>query len=141
MVDNLDNGQLNVKLDLIISQLEKVTKDMVTKDVFDTWRQSYSDRMVRLENDHQGWVQASTSAHVKMEAESKARHEVSMRKVDELEKEIEYKLDEQRKRGEAIEAEQRNRKNSTAKFVVGLVVTSLLSVTAIVASLITAYIT
>ena len=140
-MDTLDNGQLNVKLDLIISQLEKVTKDMVTKDVFDTWRQSNNDRIIRLENDHQNWVQASTSAHVKLEAESKANLETSLRGIEELEREINHKLDEQRKRGEAIEAEQRSRKNSTAKFVVGLVVTSMLSVVAIVGSLITAYIT
>lgn len=138
MVDNLDNGQLNVKLDLILSQLDSVVKTMITKDLFDTWRQGNNERLTRLEDDHKAWVQESTAAHVKLEAASQARHEQAIKSVETLEAEFNHRLKEEKERNDKIEAEQRARKNATAKFVIGLVVTIALSVGSIVTSIVLA---
>lgn len=140
MVDNLDNGQLNVKLDLILTQLDSVVKTMITKDLFDTWRQGNNDRLTRLEDDHKAWVRQSTEAHVSLDKDSKARHAEAEKQIEEVEVRLTNRMEKEKARADHIEAEQRARKNSTAKFVVGLVVTSLLSIAAIVASIITAVI-
>lgn len=138
MVDNLDNGQLNVKLQLILDRVNEGFANMVTKDLFDTWRQGNNERLTRLEEDHKAWVQTSTAAHVELEAQSKARHEASLKEVSELETAINHRLEKEKERNDKIEAEQRTRKNATAKFVIGLIVTSALSVAAIVSSIIVA---
>lgn len=138
MVDNLDNGQLNVKLDLILSQLDSVVRTMITKDLFDTWRQGNNERLTRLEEDHKQWVQTSTAAHVELEAQSKARHEQAIKEIEEVEARFNHKLEKEAERNDRIEEQQRARKNSTAKFVIGLVVTGALSVAAIVSSIIIA---
>ena len=140
MPDNLDNGQLNVKLDLIISQLDSVNKSMVTKDLFDTWRQGNNERLTRLEDDHKDWVRQSTEAHVALDKDSKARNAQANKEIEELETRLINRMDKEKDRADRIEAEQRARKNATAKFVVGLVVTSVLSIGAVVASIITAVI-
>lgn len=138
MVDNLDNGQLNVKLDLILSQLDSVVKTMITKDLFDTWRQGNNERLTRLEDDHKTWVQTSTAAHVELESQSKARHAEAIKEIEEVEARFNNKLEKEAERNDRIEEAQRARKNSTAKFVIGLVVTGSLSVAAIVTSIILA---
>lgn len=74
MVDNLDNGQLNVKLDTIITQLESLARNMVTKDVFDVWKEGNGDRITRLETDLQKFITESTAVHVTLDKDSKARH-------------------------------------------------------------------
>lgn len=138
MADNLDNGQLNVKLQLILDRVNEGFANMVTKDLFDTWRQGNNERLTRLEEDHKTWVQTSTAAHVELEAQSKARYEQAVKEVETLETEFNHRLKEEKERNDKIEAEQRSRKNATAKFVIGLVVTSALSVGAIVTSIILA---
>lgn len=138
MPDNLDNGQLNVKLELILQRINDGFAQMVTKDLWDTWRQGNNERLTRLENDHKTWVQQSTESHVTLDKDSKARHAEAIKEIEELDVRINTKLDKERERNDRIEAEQRSRKNATAKFVIGLVVTSALSVGAIVTSIILA---
>jgi ferric-dicitrate binding protein FerR (iron transport regulator) len=138
MPDNLDNGQLNVKLQLILDRVNEGFANMVTKDLFDTWRQGNNERLTRLEDDHKAWVQASTQAHVELEAQSKARHEQAIKEIEELETAIGHRLDKERERNDRIEAEQRARKNATARYVIGLVVTSTLAVASLVTTIIIA---
>lgn len=138
MADNLDPGQLNVKLEMILQRVNEGFANMVTKDLFDTWRQGNNERLTRLEEDHKAWVQVSTSAHVTLEAESKARHEDALKEIQELETAIAHKLDKERERNDKIEAEQRARKNATARYVIGLVVTSVLAVASIVTTVVVA---
>lgn len=138
MVDNLDNGQLNLKLDMIIVSLDTVTKTMITKDLFDTWRQGNNERLTRLEDDHKDWVRTSTEAHVALEASSKARHEEAEKHIDELETRVNNRLEKEAERNDRIEEQQRARKNANAKYVIGLVVTSALSIAAIVSTIIIA---
>lgn len=141
MAENLDNGQLNVKLDMILKRMDEGFANMVTKDLFEAWRQGNEIRLARLERDHQDWVKESTESHVSLDKDSKARHAEAIKEIEELEVKLTNRMDKEKERSDKIENEQRTRKNATAKFVVGLVVTSLLSIAAIVASIITAVIT
>jgi len=138
MPDNLDNGQLNVKLELILQRINDGFAQMVTKDLWDTWRQGNNERLTRLEEDHKAWVQESTAAHVKLEAQSQARHEQAVKEIEELETSIGHRLEKERERNDKIEAEQRARKNATARYVVGLVVTSVLAIASMVTTVILA---
>jgi hypothetical protein len=140
MPDNLDLGQLNVKLELILQNMDKGFSQMVTKDLWETWRQGNDQRLLRLEQDHKDWVNESTASHVSLDKDSKARHAEAVKEIEELEVRVNTRLDKEAERNDRIEAEQRSRKNATAKFVIGLVVTSALSVAAIVATIITAVI-
>lgn len=140
MSDGLDNGQLNVKLDLILKQLEMVGKTMMTKDLFDTWRDGNNQRLLRLEEDHKYWVQQSAAAHVELENVSKERHVEALREIADVESRLFYRIEEERKRADAFEHEQVLRKSSASRFVIGLIVTSFLSVSAIVATVVTAFI-
>ena len=88
MPDNLDNGQLNVKLDAILAQLTSIDGRMVTKDVFEIWKQGNADRISRLERDVKDWIQTSTAAHVELDRDSKARHADTGAEIDKFRLEV-----------------------------------------------------
>lgn len=74
MTGTLDNGQMSVKLDLILDSINELKRSMVTKEVFEVWKNGNSERLGRVEADLARWVQESTAAHVKLDSESEARH-------------------------------------------------------------------
>jgi len=140
MPDNLDLGQLNVKLELILQNMDKGFSQMVTKDLWETWRQGNDQRLLRLEADHKEWVNESTAAHVSLDKDSKARHAEAEKQIEELEVRLSTRMDKEKERADHIEAEQRSRKNANAKWAVGIVASSLIGVAAIVVSLIGIYV-
>lgn len=70
-------GELEVKLDSLISLVTDMSKTMVTRDVFDAWQRGNDDRIRRLEDDLKQWIKESTEAHISLEKDSKARHQES----------------------------------------------------------------
>lgn len=75
-------GELQVQLEAIQHLLETMAKSMVTRDLFDAWRDGNNERLKALEGSHQRWVQDSTAQHVTLEKDSKARHEESRTEMD-----------------------------------------------------------
>lgn len=89
MAGERTTGELEIKLDTIIEQLSTLQRTVVTKDLFDTWRQGNNERVGRIEVDMKEWIQTSTAAHVKLEADSKSRHQKAETDLDALEVKME----------------------------------------------------
>lgn len=136
MVDNLDNGQLNVKLDLIIGQLQKLSQDMVTKDVFDVWKQGNADRIARLEQDMARLIQESTAAHVGLDKDSKARHAETEAEIATLRVYVDNRFDQAEDREEQLNEGIKNRKNAMAGVWVAVVIGGALTVAGLVIQLV-----
>ncbi len=136
MADNLDNGQLNVKLDLILSQLEAMQKNMVTRDVFDVWKEGNAERIMRLEQDLGKWIQESTAAHVKLEADSKARHAETEADNNTLRVYVDNRFQKAEDRQDAVDEGIKNRKNSMAGVWVAVLVGGALTVAGLVINLV-----
>lgn len=136
MVDNLDNGQLNVKLDLILDQLEKMSKNMVTKDVFDVWKEGNTERIARLEKDLGDWIAESTAAHVRLDAESKARHAETIAADSAMRTYIDNRLEAAETREEQLNEGIKNRKNAMAGVWVAVVIGGALTVAGLVIQLV-----
>lgn len=136
MVDNLDNGQLNVKLDLIIGSLDKLSRDMVTKDVFDVWKQGNADRIARLERDMANWIQESTATHVTLDKDSKARHATTEADIESLRVYVDNKFDQAETREAQLNEGIKNRKNAMAGVWVAVVIGGALTVAGLVIQLV-----
>ena len=136
MVDNLDNGQLNVKLDLILDQLEKMSKNMVTKDVFDIWKEGNASRIARLEKDLSEWIAESTAAHVRLDAESRARHEKTVADLAAERTYVDNRFDNEQQEREAISEKQKDRKNAMAGVLIGVIVAGALGAASLVVQIV-----
>jgi hypothetical protein len=93
MTGTLDNGQMSVKLDLILDSINELKRSMVTKEVFEVWKNGNSERLGRVEADLAKWVQESTAAHVKLDSESEARHTDVDAKITAMEIRIGNRID------------------------------------------------
>lgn len=116
-------GELEVKLDAIIDQLTSMSKVMVTRDLFDTWREGNNERMGRLESDVRRWIETSTAAHVELDKDSKARHADAESKIAALEAKIEGRISAGEDKATKIEETQKAER-SRRWFSVGLAVLS-----------------
>jgi phage-related minor tail protein len=105
-------GELAVKLDLVLSNLAVVTENMVTKDVFETWRQGNNDRIQRSEDTLREWIKTSTEAHVALDKDSRARHQESAAELAKANDAIRAKIDKeitvQNTRWENLEKERKS---------------------------------
>lgn len=70
-------GELRIMFGNIIESLKDVKESMATKEFVNTKLDGYSDRVGRLEEDVKEWIRTSSEAHVKLDADSKARHDVA----------------------------------------------------------------
>ena len=139
MVDNLDNGQISVKLDMIMEQLQKLSKEMVTKDVFDVWKQGNADRIGRLESDMGKLVQESAGAHVSLDKDSKARHLQTEADIETLRVYIENRFQEAEARQNNIDEGIKNRKNAMAGVWVAVSIGGALTVAGLILQLMATY--
>jgi hypothetical protein len=130
-------GELDVRLDAIVDLLKDLQTRMVTKDLFDAWRDGNDARVLRLENDMKDWIRQSTEAHVSLDKDSKARHQEAETDLEAAVKKIENRLNETEKKNEQIERDQKAQKNSKVQgytlaaigavlSVIGAIVTSVI---------------
>jgi hypothetical protein len=136
MVDNLDNGQLNIKLDMILDNLDRMSKNMVTKDVFDVWKEGNATRIARLEKDLGDWIAESTAAHVRLDAESRARHEKTVSDSEAMRVYVDNRFDAEQQEREAISEKQKDRKNAMAGVLIGVIVAGALGAASLIVQII-----
>jgi hypothetical protein len=84
-------GELKVMLTGIQSSIDKMEREMVTTDVFTTWRDGNSDRVKRVEDAVEKWTEVSTKAHVASEERDAALEKEFRREL----KALETKIDDQ----------------------------------------------
>lgn len=85
-------GELQVELSAIRGLLEGISKTMLTRDLFDAYRDASNERIKRVEEDQKEWAKVSTAAHVQLEADSKARHQESEARADAIRTELKNDL-------------------------------------------------
>lgn len=129
---DLTTGELEVKLDAIMEQLTSMSKVIVTRDLFDTWRDGNNDRLTRLEGDVRRWIETSTGAHVELDKDSKARHTESESHIRELRTEMESRFQQNEDKAFKIEQDQKAQR-SGRWFSVGLAV--LVSILGVISTL------
>lgn len=78
----LTPGELEVKLDGILGRLTDIQNSMLTKELFEAYRDASNDRIRRTEDDLKEWTKVSTSAHVELDSNSKARHAETEARID-----------------------------------------------------------
>lgn len=148
MAEQPTTGELAVKLDLVLEQLTELSRSVMTKDVFDTWRQGNNDRIQRSEDALREWVKTSTEAHVSLDRDSKARHaetialvekEVAMihvnldkvnARVDDSNEKTSLKFKERDKQREEDEKTLKSAKNTRVNLWIAAGLSFILSITA-----------
>lgn len=82
MSEELTPSAISVELKNIYSLLETMSKNMVSKDLFEAKFDSSNERVKRLEFEQREWAEKSTQSHVELDRDSKARHQESNSKID-----------------------------------------------------------
>lgn len=112
---DMTTGEISVLLEAfqknVIERLDIIQNQMVTKDVFDARQVAYEQRMLRLESDHQKWVQESTGAHVSLDKDSKARHAETEAAIEALELKINNRLEKSEERQFQLDQQAKGQKN------------------------------
>lgn len=85
-------GELQVELGGIRGLLENINKNMLTRDLFDAYRDASNERIRRLEEEQKEWAKVSTAAHVQLEADSRARHQESEANAEAIKISMESKI-------------------------------------------------
>ena len=70
-------GELRIMFGNILDSLKDVKESMATKEFVNTKFDGYNERVGRLEEDVKDWIRSSSEAHVKLDADGKARHELA----------------------------------------------------------------
>lgn len=125
-------GELRVQLQGIVDLLNGISRTMVTKDVFDTWRNGNNERIARVEQDLSKWINSSTTSHVELDRDSKARHQETMSSISSLEADYRRELKDITARQDQNEKDIRSARNARANMwiaaglaVLGSIVTGL----------------
>lgn len=90
-------GELQVQLVAMRGLLETIAKTMLTKDLFEAYKEQSNERIRRVEDDQKEWAKVSTAAHVELDKDSKARHAESDALIAKNKTETETALRELRK--------------------------------------------
>lgn len=126
--EELTPAAISVELRNIYSLLENMSKNMVSKDLFEAKFDSNNERVKRLEFEQREWAEKSTQAHVELDRDSKARHAESNALAEKIRAELQHEIDKagQEAKDAKRDAEQNRRTRFNGFIAAGLAFASAL---------------